>query len=325
MDEFSLINQYFRPLINNLGEAQNFKDDVAIIANGNLVVSKDVMVENIHFCLRDGGYNIAQRLLRTNLSDIAASGCKPLYYLLGFSKNQDVDENFLSEFNRALNEINQEFKIGLIGGDTVKSPNCLFFSLTIFGQKNEEILARQNAEIEDLIFTSGNIGDAFLGRLISEEKIKISTKEEGNYLKNRYFKPTPRIKLGLELNQKQLSNCAIDISDGLLADLKQICFSSNLKATIYLEKILFSQSAENILQKQKSLSKLDLISAGDDYELIFTAKKEKQKPIENLAQKLQIPLTQIGYLEKIQKNEEPGVTLFSQGQTININKFGYEH
>lgn len=324
MEEFSIIDQFFKPLTNNLKQAQNLEDDVALIAD-NLVVSKDVMVQNIHFRIEDGGYNIAQRLLRSNLSDIASSGTKPLYYLLAFSKNSLVDKKFILDFTTALNEINQEFKIALIGGDTVKSGTELFFSITIFGQKKDDILLRKNAKNNDLIFVSGYVGDAFLGRLISENKIKSSSKKTKEYLQNRYFKPTPRINLGLALTKNKLSNCATDISDGLLADINQIAKTSKVKAKIFLDEITISNQATEILKYNSNITKLDLISAGDDYELIFTAKKDDEKAIAKLAKKLEIPLSLIGYFEKNSDKESSNIELISNNRIININKFGYEH
>ena len=319
MDEFTLINKYFRPLTNPKN-SQNLDDDVALIGN-DLVVSKDIIVQDVHFTLKDTAYNIANRLIRSNLSDIAASGTKPLYYMLGFCKNHHVNENFLHSFSKALKEINEEFNISLIGGDTVKSKDKLFFSITIFGQKEKEILSRKNAANKDLIFVSGTIGDAMLGRKITEGKIT-ANKEDKQYLINRYYKAEPRIKLGRELLKNNLSKSAIDVSDGLLADIKQIGKSSNLQATIFQNKIPLSKAAKNIL-KNKELSILDLSTAGDDYELIFTTKAIYLKEIARLSKKLKIPLTNIGYFQ--QTLDKKLINLIDGNNEIEINKFGYEH
>jgi thiamine-monophosphate kinase len=308
MHEFELIKKYFKPLTKNNKLAQNLADDVAKIEikkDEELVVSKDCFVEDVHFLQRDGGFKIASKLLRVNLSDLAAAGATPLYYLLGFSKNKKTDEKFISEFARGLKSVQDEFNLVLIGGDTVNSDK-LFFSVTIFGAvKKGKILSRNQAKPGDLIFVSGTIGDASIGLKGSKEK----------YFLDRHFFPTPRIELGKELLKQNLSKCAIDVSDGLLADLRHVCEESKLTAEIHLEKIPISSSKSNVL---------DLISAGDDYELVFTTAKNNSKKISALAKKLKLKLTCIGEMKKMQKNS-PIILLNKNLQEIKIKKFGYEH
>ncbi len=324
MYEFNIINKYFYPLTNKSFESQGLSDDVAILKEQNLVVSSDLMIENIHFNIKDGAFNIANRLLRSNLSDIAASGAMPLYYLLNFSKNDKVNEEFIQEFTQALAENNNQFKIYLIGGDTSNSKQDLFFNITIFGQRSSYILSRNNAQDRDLIFTSGNIGDAFLGRLITQGELK-SDEKEAKYLVNRYYNPEPRINLGLELVRKELSKSAIDISDGLFADLNHICQSSNLKANIFYDKIPVSIEARNILNNNSNISYLDLFSGGDDYELIFSVKEKDVAKIDLLSKNLGVKLTNIGYLEKNNIKTANNIKLFKNNKKLEIKKLGYEH
>ncbi|MBM5782611.1 MAG: thiamine-phosphate kinase [Pelagibacterales bacterium] len=329
LEEFSLIKKFFKPLTNNSKSSQNLSDDVAKISldpNKELVISKDLMVENVHFLESDGAFKIASKLLLSNLSDIASSGATPLYYTLGFSKNNKTNLKFVKDFCDGLKSVQDQFKLTLIGGDTVKSKQ-LFFSVTIFGviEKNK-ILSRLNAKNEDLIFVSGTIGDAFLG--LNQNKItkfKTLDDKEKNYLLNRHFFPNPRIKLGKELLENNLSQCACDVSDGLFADLKNICESSNLDAEIYLDKIPLSKAAKNLIQKDKSINVQDLSSAGEDYELIFTVKKQNQNKILSLAKKLNLNLTCIGSMKKT-TNKKPKIILFGDNnKKIKIKKYGYEH
>jgi thiamine-monophosphate kinase len=200
----------------------------------------------------------------------------------------------------------------LIGGDTVSSKK-LFFSITVFGSvKKGKNLQRGQAKDGDLIFVSGSIGDAALGLKIHlQKKAKISQKEK--YFLDRHFFPTPRIELGKELLKQNISKCAIDVSDGLLSDLRHICNASKLSAQIHLDKIPLSKTND-----------LDLLSAGDDYELIFTAPKKNLKRISALAKKLKLNLACIGEMKKIQK-DSPVILLDAQGKKIKIKKFGYEH
>ncbi len=320
MQEFSIIENFFKPLTNNQEAARGLIDDAAKFSlepNQELIISKDLFTEDVHFLASDSPFKIASKLLRTNLSDLAASGATPLYYMLGFSKNSKLDQNFYQEFARGLKSVQDEFDISLIGGDTISS-KTLTFSITIFGTvKKGEILSRTAAQNNDLIFVSGFIGDAFLGL-----KLENQTSE---YFSNQLFFPQPRISLGQALLSEKLSKCAIDISDGLLADLKHLCQASHLEANINLEQIPISASAKKILAENKNFTILDLISGGDDYELIFSAPKEKQDKIFALAKKLNLNITRIGSFKK-PDSENYEVNLFDQhNQKITIKKFGYEH
>lgn len=318
MQEFQIINQFFKPLTNSNEESKGLKDDTAKISlasDEELVISKDMFVEDVHFLMQDGGFKIASKLLRTNLSDLAASGAKPLYYMLGFSKNDNIEERFIADFAQGLKSVQDEFHLSLIGGDTVASEK-LFFSITIFGSVTKgQSLSRSQAKDGDLIYVSGNIGDAFLGRTLKED----------DYLMDQHFFPTPRIQLGRQLLKNQLSQCAIDISDGLLVDLERICQSSELTAEIYLQDIPLSEAAIKSLQKNSKIKTLDLLSAGDDYELIFCANPKDQNKIQTLSHSLNLKLTCIGSI-KNNSHITPKITLLDKdNQKLIMNKLGYEH
>jgi len=329
MNEFEIIEKYFKPLTNKVKEATNLEDDTAIIKikeNHQLLISKDLMVEDIHFKLIDGGFNIASKLLRSNLSDLAASGAKPLYYMLGFSKNKNIDEKFIREFCRGLKNTAEEYGISLIGGDSTSANDKLFFSLTIFGEtKKNHSLKRNAAKNGDLIMVSGFIGDAFLGLKISQNKLSGNLKSsDKNYLLSRLHSPTPRIALGQNLLNKKLSCCAIDISDGLFADLKHICETSKLNAIIYQDKIPLSASAKLSLKENPDLTINDLASGGDDYELIFTIKEKNLKKMQKIADQINIKISCIGHLTN--SKQKSTVTLLNKNhQQIPILNYGYKH
>ena len=322
MKEFQLIEKFFKPLTKAHEAAQNLADDVAKISlkkNEELVVSKDMIVEDVHFLRSDGGFKIASKLLRANLSDLAATGATPLHYLLGFSKNKNTDAKFFAEFAQGLKSVQDEFDLCLIGGDTVSSEK-LFFSVTIFGViKKGKILSRANAKNGDLVYVSGTIGDAGLGLNISALRLTPYA------LRLKHFFPTPRISLGKKLLEKNLSNCAIDVSDGLLADLRHICQSSKLAAEIYFDRIPISSAAKNFLKKNPQKNPLDLLSSGDDYELIFTTNPKNEKKISALAKNLKLDLTCIGKLTKTVGKSFTVTLRDTKNQKITIKKFGYEH
>jgi len=317
MQEFDLIETYFKPL-SNKKNSFCLTDDVAKISpkkGKEIVISKDLLIEDVHFKKEDGGHAIACKALLSNLSDLASSGATPLYYMLGFSKNDDLDKNFYDAFALGLKEIQKKYKIKLLGGDTIKSKK-LIFSITIFGEvKKDKILLRKNAKKGDLIYVSGNIGDSYLGLLNKNDK----------YFSQKHFLPTPQIKLGQALLKNKLSQCAIDISDGLLADLNHICNSSKLSANIFLNQIPISNQAARHLKNNKKIKILDLISAGEDYELIFSANEKDAKKIEKLAKKLKLPLKNIGFFDK-KTNKTPNITIFDKNNKIvKFKKLGYVH
>jgi thiamine-monophosphate kinase len=328
MNEFKTIQKYFLPLTKGNKAAGELQDDVATIAiNGKkeLVVSKDLMAQDVHFHLEDGAYNIACKLLKTNLSDLAASGAKPLYYLLGFSQNDNLNEQFIKEFYHGLKDVGEQFNLALIGGDSIGIKDKLCFSITIFGEISKgKSLKRSNAKNGDLIFISGDIGDAFLGLNIAQEKIICGNKTHKKYLTDRHLQPSPRINLGMELAKKNLSKSAIDISDGLLADLLHICNASNLDAVIQQDLIPLSRAAKFCLLKNNNIYLKQLISGGDDYELIFTVKKKDQNKIVDLAKKIGVKITYIGHLQK--KKAKPKIYLMDRNnQEIEILQYGWQH
>jgi thiamine-monophosphate kinase len=350
MQEFKFISELLSPLssnnylknsskipqnIINKNPSQNLIDDVAIIEipKHKLIISQDMMIENIHFLKSDGAYNIASKLLLSNLSDIASSGATPLYYTLGFTKNAQLNNQFYKDFVKALHDIQSKFKLILIGGDTSNS-EILAYSITIFGICNKsKILSRNQAKIGDDIFVSNHIGDAFLGLNIKNIKNKSFNKNE-KFLLNKHLIPQPRIDLGFELLNKKLSQCATDISDGLIADLTNICKSSKLNAEIYLDDIPLSNEAKNYIKTHDKYSINDLITGGEDYELIFTTSPNNSKKIQFLAKKLEIKITNIGKItpKKNNQNNKFKVVLYKNRYNVNkkfnqifIEKTGYEH
>lgn len=318
MKEFELIEQYFKPLCNFPG-SRDLNDDTASIklkANQELIISKDIIVENIHFKLSNQAYNIAYKLLQSNLSDIASSGSKPYGYVLGFSKNSKINNKFVKEFCRGLKDAQDQYGIKLLGGDTVNSDQ-LFFSITIFGiAKKDQILTRDKAQDKDLIFTSGTIGDAGIG-------LKLLELNHHKYhdLINRHLKPEARINLGLALVKQKISHCAIDISDGLLADLSKIAKASNLQAIVYLNNIAVSKSAQLFLRQNKNYHPINLLNSGEDYELIFTSPKKNLKKILDLAKKLKLNINCIGELKS---NFRSNKNFIKINQQLSINNSYYK-
>ncbi len=329
--EFDIINKYFKPLASNCDVAMNLQDDVAKISlkkNQQLVVSKDLMIEDVHFLLdkkdKNNGRNIAEKLLRSNLSDLAASGARPLYYMLGFSKNNNIDEKFIASFAQGLKRVQKEFTLDLIGGDTVSSRK-LVFSVTIFGViENDQMLSRSKARVGDIIFVSGTIGDSYIGLQNLLKKISLDKKSQQFFLK-RHFMPTPPIRLAQELVRNKLSQCAVDISDGLFADLLHICDASKLQAEINFDKIPLSNQMKLLLKKYPKINIADLASAGEDYEIIFTANANNFSKIKAVARKLKIRISEIGVMKEAKNSQKKLRVLMQDKKEITITNYGYKH
>ncbi len=322
MEEFEIINKYFKKISLNSPAACKLDNDVANFSIENdqqLIISKDIMVENIHFGSNYTADQIAHKLLASNLSDLASAGAKPHSYMLGFSKNNNIDKNFITSFCSKLETLSKEYNISLIGGDTVSSNSDLFFSITILGTcPKNKILSRSKARDKDLIFISGNIGDSYMGLQILQNKINITDNTTKNYFLNRHHYPTARVSLGIKILNRDLSRTAIDISDGLFADLNHICQNSKLSANIFLDKIPISSYCHNL-----QIDKMKLFSGGEDYELIFTAKENKREEIALLSQELNLNITEIVFLSKYNDRK---IKLFDQNNNkIEIKKYGYEH
>ncbi|MDA9817985.1 thiamine-phosphate kinase [Flavobacteriaceae bacterium] len=329
MKEFCIINKYFQPLYKK--NTYNF-DDSCLIKQHPLqetICSKDLMVEDVHFKLSHGGYQIAKKLLAINLSDLAASGAKPSSYILGVSFGKNCDEKFISDFASGLNDVQKIYNIHLIGGDTTKNSSSTFFSLTIFGfrPKNAAKLQIDQAKENDDIYISGNIGDSFLGFYILKNKIKFQNYDPKiiDYLINKHLSPNPRIFLGQELSKHKIAHASTDISDGLLADLQNICLQSKINAKIFQNQIPFSKQAKKFIKDNRlDFNITNLISWGEDYELIFTIKKENESKIATISKELDLKISRIGFFQ--QKSQNPKLTLFNQNMVeIKITNYGYQH
>jgi len=327
MDEFSCINRFFSPLAKSK-EALNLTDDCAIIApnsdNKELVISKDALVETVHFLPNTPPSLIARKALGVNLSDIAAMGATPRWYMLALMLPKPLNEIWLEELTQELSIIQKQYNITLIGGDTVSHPNKLSLSVTVIGEVNKgAALRRNNAKPGDGIYVSGTIGDSALGLKILTNQLPDAsalTQEQIDFLIHRYHVPQPRCTLGKWLSANNYASAAIDISDGLWSDMKHICKASNVGASIHQNAIPLSNSAQTMLHRNKSYY-LDIIGGGDDYEILFCAPQHLENLLLESSLNSEHKITKIG---TITSNKE--MTLIDEkGDKLPITKMGYNH
>jgi len=317
MHEFELIKNYFQKLSKKSSSALNLNDDVFFDKKNRLVVSVDTYTEGIHFLDFKKPNLVIKKIIRSSISDLICKGVQPKYYFISGSGNKkSFSKSNLLKISKSLNQEQNKYNIFLSGGDTVFS-NKLSFTITSIGfAKN--IIYRNKAKINDDIYVSGNLGDSYLGLLVLKNKIKLNNLLT-RYFTNQYFMPNIQLKL---VNQiKKFANTSIDISDGLLTDLDKMINVQKLSYKLYLKDIPISKNLKKVLDIKK-LSKIDYISKGDDYQVLFTASKSKRRIISKIASNYRIKLTKIGTTQNISKKSS---IVDDKNIKINIKNKGYFH
>jgi thiamine-monophosphate kinase len=306
LTEFSLIDKFFKNTTQQNAETRlGIGDDCALLSIPNgyeLAITTDTMVENVHFFPNANPAQLGHKLLSVNLSDLAAMGATPIAVTLALTLPK-VDENWLQEFSTGFLNLAQQYGVDLIGGDTTKG--ALILTVQAMGLVPAgKALKRSNAQVGDLIFMSGFLGDAGLGL-----KIMQGQKFDAKNALAHFHQPSPRIETGLALCD--VANACIDISDGLVSDLGHILKQSGVGATVEFEKLPLSNEVKNYIQ-QTGDWQMPLIS-GDDYELCFTVSPQNTHCVpENC--------THIGFIEA-----QAGLRLKKDGQLQTITAKGYEH
>jgi thiamine-monophosphate kinase len=320
--EFERIRRYFAPLAGPGG--LGLTDDAALVdcrAGCRLVMTADAIVAGVHFLPDDPPDLVAKKLLRVNLSDLAAMGAKPLSYLLTTALPAALGASWVAEFARGLGEDQRLYGVSLLGGDSVSTPGPPVLSLTAIGEVaiGGEI-RRSGACAGDQVWVSGTIGDAFLG-------LKVLRGDDGllglglsfaEALAARYRLPEPRTELGPRL--VGLASAMIDVSDGLVADLGHICETSHVAAMIEQKKLPFSEAALIVLCEGWA-HPAALATGGDDYELLFTAAPAAAAAVRAAGKEAGVVVTPIGRIEL-----GSGVRLLdAAGGEIALEAAGYRH
>ena len=318
--EFSLIDRFFAAHARRRGDvALGIGDDAAVVdvpPGEQLVVAVDTLVAGVHFPESATASDIGHKALAVNLSDLAAMGARPRWATLALTLPQ-ADENWVAEFARGFFTLADRYQVELIGGDTTRGPLCV--SVQILGTVPQgQALRRAGARAGDRIFVSGSLGDAGLAlRLLQNgQDCAVAARDA---LDARLHRPDPRLALGERL--RGLASAAIDISDGLLADLGHILDGSAIGATLWIERLPRSPAFQSSVTRE-SAEWFELpLAAGDDYELCFTAAPEQAAALNALAQELILPITEIGVIETT-----PGLRCrYDDGREYKVARRGYEH
>lgn len=317
MGEFDLIKRYFyRDNLQNTQLQLAIGDDCAVTAvpaEQRLAITTDTLVCGTHFLPSISAADLAYKTVAVNLSDLAAMGATPAWVSLALTL-EHIDEAWLAEFSQSLFAILDRYQTTLIGGDTTSGKLSLTLTAQGFLPK-EKGLFRHNAKVGDWIFVSGTLGDSAAGLALLLENRKISN-ESDRYLLQRHLRPTPRVELGLML--REFSSCAIDISDGLLADLGHILSRSNVGAEIMLDDLPLSSHLLANVAEEKAIQYA--LTGGEDYELCFTIAPEKREAFETLLRSQGQKCTCIG------KVTQQGLTLWQKGKAVPLpTQYGFDH
>ena len=320
--EFELIARCFAPLSRAAPGAFALGNDGALLtppAGASLVVTKDLMVAGVHFPQDEDPATLARRLLRVNLSDLAAMGAEARSYALGLALPEGTAEGWVEEFAAGLARDQESFGVALIGGDTVATRGPAVLSLTAFGTvAHGACLTRAGASVGEDIHVSGTIGDAALGLQAVQGGLTALSGEDRDALSRRYRLPEPRLALGAAL--VGLASCAIDVSDGLVADLGHLSAQSGVAARITAEAVPLSGPARRALAAGEA-GMADLVTGGDDYELLFCAPQAARGAVSALGERLGLALARIGTIEG-----GHGVTVAGpDGRPLPLARTGYTH
>ena len=318
MGEFDLIKRYFsrKSLQNDV--ILSVGDDCAItsIPTGyQLAITTDTLVEGTHFLPSISPADLAYKSVAVNLSDLAAMGATPTWMSLALTL-PEIKEAWLAEFSQSLFAILDRYGVSLIGGDTTKGSLSITLTAQGFLPENQGLF-RHQAKVGDRIFVSGFLGDSAAGLDLLLQNRKIEN-ESDRYFIQRHLHPTPRVELGLAL--RSFSCCALDISDGLLADLEHILERSQVGAEIYLENLPLSRHL--CTQYEQTQAEKFALTGGEDYELCFTVSEEKREEMEQVLRSQGIKVTCIGKILP----QTSGLNLLKNGEKVALPEHcGFDH
>ncbi|AQU88360.1 thiamine-phosphate kinase [Komagataeibacter nataicola] len=297
--EFGFIARVFRPLAGD--GALDLRDDAAVFtppAGRQLVVAADAMVEGVHFLPDDPSHTIGRKLLRCNLSDLAAMDATPLGYLLTVSMPPARDEAWFAGFAAGLAQDQQQFAITLLGGDTTATTGPLVLSLTILGHVAPGMALRRNtARVGDGIWVTGTIGDGAMGLLARQGQVP----DPDGFLASRYQMPRPR--LGLALGG--IASAGMDVSDGLVQDLGHMARESGVGAVIEAAMVPLSPAVRALGPTWLSRC----LTGGDDYELLLAVPPGHEARLLAHAAREGVAMTRIGQIvpgNGVQVRDEAG-------------------
>ncbi len=323
-NEDRLIARYFAPLATDPA-ALGLTDDAAVVTpppGCDLVLKTDGVIEGVHFFSDDPPDKVSRKVLRMNLSDLAAKGAKPIGFLLSIALPAKVDEAWIAGFAAGLGDDARHYGCPLLGGDTDRTPGPISASITAFGVvPHGAMVRRSTAKVGDCVVVTGTIGDSALGvRLRRDETLARRwrlTDAMQAHLKQRYLLPEPRNALAQAVLHRAAA--AMDVSDGLAGDLAKLCRASGVATEIDVARVPLSDAARAAIAADPALLEAAL-TGGDDYEIVLTLAPEKLPAFRAEAEKTGIGVTEIGRIAAGQ-----GARFTRDGQPLSFARPSYSH
>jgi thiamine-monophosphate kinase len=322
--EERLIARYFAPLATSAG-ALGLGDDAALLTpppGCDLVLTTDGVIAGVHFFADDPPHAIARKVLRMNLSDLAAKGAQPAGFLMSIALPAALDESWLAGFAEGLATDANSYRCPLLGGDTDRTPGPIAVSIAAFGTVPQgRMVRRATAKAGDSVVVSGAIGDAALGvRLRREpglaERWRL-TQAMRAHLQQRYLLPQPRNALAAAV--LQCASAAMDVSDGLAGDLTKLCRASRVAAEIDVARVPLSAAVRAALAADPALLETAL-TGGDDYEILLTLPPAGLAAFRAAAQSAGVAVTEIGRIAAGQ-----GARFVHDGKPLSFTRASYSH
>lgn len=322
-DEFSFINSITPKKHNQLHLVTGIGDDAALYSGNNDVeeiVCMDTMIEEVHFTRQTmKPFHIGYKALASNISDIAAMGGVPNFYLVSIAIPRHWSDLELLEIYKGMEALADCYEMDLIGGDTVSSKHSLVITVTVLGrvQKGRHLL-RKNAKANDVVFVTGNLGDSAAGlELLLKDGVDFNFSKDEQALIQKHQQPEPKVEIG-QILSKYPRVSLNDVSDGIASELNEIASASGVTIVIEAEKLPKSSQLTSF-SEDKQLHWM--LNGGEDYELVGTLSEENWLKIKKECEKKDLQITKIGYVK-----EGPARVLIKQGEQLNLlQKLGFNH
>jgi thiamine-monophosphate kinase len=321
LGEFGLIERVRRQTVRGRGVNLGIGDDAAWVQtrSGSCLLTADLLIEDVHFDLKwTSLFALGYKTLAVNMSDIAAMGGTPAYLLLSLGIPGTFESEDVEEYYRGIRSLALKSGVALVGGD-MSVAKSLFISACLIGHAPYRPITRSGAQVGDDIYVTGTLGDSALALKLLRRKSLQLRKPAARFLLSRHHFPTARLRVGITLARNKLARAMIDVSDGLLQDLGHICRASRIGAILAEEKLPLSAAYRSLAGHEGTDYAL---FGGEDYELLFCAKRRDRLKIEKLEKVVGVPITRIGTCV----SSRDGITVLdSKGQPLSFRAIGHDH
>ena len=316
LSENFIINHYLKKLNFKKKESYNFENDGAYLnvsKNEKIVTSTDTIVEGVDFFTNDSADSIAHKIICYNLSDISSMGATPYCFSLSLGLPKKISKKWLHTFSLKILKLQKKYKFFLLGGDIAQTKHIII-SATFFGKiSKSKIIRRDGAKINDDIWVTGSLGNSFAGLMLKKNIIKENDSIKKFFIQ-KYLYPNPCM---IGNNLRFIATSSIDISDGFFGDLDKLLYPKNLGANINIKSIPILPKLKNLIRLHR-IKINRLLSAGDDYEILFTSNAKRRNYINSLSKKIKIKITKVGTI--INKKG-----IYVDGKILNLNKRSFQY